>query len=138
MLRGWPPPRSVCGASPLMTEFYLLQRGIRALGVVASIRLGAVQLLLGMSPCDPGQAIVEVVLGDGGVLGVSRRGTGWSKSGLPLDRALRDCRWRGSSRDAVLLFLDVNGMVVSPVPLCRFWKGAGFGHRIPVPGHLRA
>ena len=94
MLRGLLPPRSVCGALLLMIKFELLHRGVRALGAIASIRWGAVRLLLGASPCCPGQALVEVVLGDGGVLGVCRRGPGRSLSGLPLDRALRHCRWR--------------------------------------------
>ena len=64
MLRGWPPPSSVCGASLYMTTFQFLQRGSEALCAVASIRLVAVHLSQGMSPCGPGLVIVEVVLGD--------------------------------------------------------------------------
>ena len=92
MLRGWPPPMRVGGASPVTTKFGLLQRGIEAWGAVVSIRLVAVRLLLGLSLCDPGLAMVEVVPGSGVMLGAYRRGPGGSMSGLPLDRALRKGR----------------------------------------------
>jgi hypothetical protein len=64
MLRGWPPPRRVCGASPIMTKLGLLQRGAEAQGAVLSIRWVAVRPLIGVSSWELGLAMFEVVMGD--------------------------------------------------------------------------
>ena len=62
-LRGWPPPSRVCGVSMYMSTFELLRRVSGALRAVVSIRLVAVRLLLGMSPCGLGLVFVQVIMG---------------------------------------------------------------------------
>ncbi len=97
---GLPPPMRVCGASSIMSKLELLQPGFRAWEVVISIRLGVVRLLLGLGPCDPGLALVGVVLGDGSLVGV--------------------CGQRGSmSFGDLVLFLGTNGEVVRLGPRSR-------------------